>query len=97
MGAMRKRTPAALLETGETSVRAEQRIDALSSVLRSVPSFVVWLTALLMCLGEVGINLGPLLAGAGVLGVAVGFGSRPWCAISCPARSSSARSAASAT
>jgi moderate conductance mechanosensitive channel len=76
MGAMRKRTPAALLETGETSVRAEQRIDALSSVLRSVLSFVIWLTALLMCLGEVGINLGPLLAGAGVLGVASGFGSQ---------------------
>ena len=32
---------------------------------------MVWLTALLMCLGEVGIDLGPLLAGAGVLGVAI--------------------------
>ena len=29
-----------------------------------------------MCLGEVGIDLGPLLAGAGVLGVAIGFGSQ---------------------
>ena len=76
MGAMRKRTPAALLETGETSVRAEQRIDALSSVLRSVLSFVIWATAALMCLGEVGIDLGPLIAGAGVLGVAIGFGSQ---------------------
>ncbi len=76
MGAMRKRTPAALLETGETSLRAEQRIDALSSVLRSVLTFVIWLTALLMCLGEVGINLGPLIAGAGVIGVAIGFGSQ---------------------
>jgi len=76
MGAMRKRTPAALLETGETSVRAEQRIDALSSVLRSVLSFVVFLVAGLMCLGEVGIDLAPLLAGAGVLGVALGFGSQ---------------------
>ena len=63
MGAMRKRTPAALLETGETSVRAEQRIDALSSVLRSVLSFVIWATAALMCPGEVGIDLGPLIAG----------------------------------
>jgi moderate conductance mechanosensitive channel len=76
MGAMRRRTPAALLETGETSVRAEQRIDALSSVLRSVVSFVIWLVAVLMCLGEVGIDLAPLLAGAGVLGVAIGFGSQ---------------------
>jgi moderate conductance mechanosensitive channel len=76
MGAMRRRTPAALLETGETSVRAEQRIDALSSVLRSVVSFVIWLVALLMCFGGVGIDLAPLLAGAGVLGVAIGFGSQ---------------------
>jgi moderate conductance mechanosensitive channel len=76
MGAVRRRTPAALLETGETSLRAEQRIDALSSVLRSVVSFVIWLVAVLMCLGEVGIDLAPLLAGAGVLGVAIGFGSQ---------------------
>jgi small conductance mechanosensitive channel len=76
MGAMRRRTPAALLETGETSLRAEQRIDALSSVLRSVVTFVIWLVAGLMCLGEVGIDLAPLLAGAGVLGVAIGFGSQ---------------------
>ena len=76
MGAMRRRTPAALLETGETSLRAEQRIDALSSVLRSIVTFVIWLVAALMCLGEVGIDLAPLLAGAGVLGVAIGFGSQ---------------------
>ena len=76
MGAMRRRTPAALLETGETSLRAEQRIDALSSVLRTVVTFVIWLVAVLMCLGEVGIDLAPLLAGAGVLGVAIGFGSQ---------------------
>ena len=76
MGAMRRRTPAALLETGETSLRAEQRIDALSSVLRSIVTFVIWLVAVLMCLGEFGIDLAPLLAGAGVLGVAIGFGSQ---------------------
>ena len=87
----RKRTPAALLETGETSVRAEQRIDALSSVLRSVLSFVIWATAALMCLGEVGIDLGPLIAGAGVLGVAIGFGSQSLVRDFCPARSSSSR------
>jgi small-conductance mechanosensitive channel len=76
LGSMRRRTPAALLETGETSLRAEQRIDALSSVLRSIVTFVIYLTAALMVLGEVGINLAPLLAGAGVLGVAIGFGSQ---------------------
>jgi small conductance mechanosensitive channel len=37
---------------------------------------VILATAALMCLGEVGIDLGPLIAGAGVLGVAIGFGSQ---------------------
>jgi small conductance mechanosensitive channel len=76
MGAVRRRTPAALLETGETSLRAEQRIDALSSVLRSVVTFVIWAVALLMGLAAAGNDLAPLLAGAGVLGVAIGFGSQ---------------------
>jgi moderate conductance mechanosensitive channel len=75
-GAMRKHAPSALLETGETSLRAEQRIDALSSVLRSIVTFTVFLIAALMCLGRLGIDLAPLLAGAGVLGVAIGFGSQ---------------------
>ena len=58
----------------ETSLRAEQRIEALTGMLRSLITFAVWLIAAFMILGEVGISLAPLLAGAGVLGVALGFG-----------------------
>jgi small conductance mechanosensitive channel len=76
LGHMRRLTPDALLETHETSLRAEQRIEALAGVLRSVLTFVVWLVAAFMILGELGLNLGPLLAGAGILGVALGFGSQ---------------------
>lgn len=76
VGAVRRRAPAALVETGETNVRLEQRIDALTSVLRSAVTFGVWTIATFMILGELGISLGPLLAGAGVLGVALGFGSQ---------------------
>ena len=76
LGAMRRRTPEALLETGETSLRAEQRMEALASVLRSMLSFVIWLIAAFMVLGELGLELGPLLAGAGIIGVALGFGSQ---------------------
>src|SRR6201999_3875756 len=53
-----------------------QRIEALASVLRSVVSFVVWVVAGLLILGQIGFNLAPLLAGAGILGVAIGFGSQ---------------------
>lgn len=76
LGAVRRVTPRAMLETHETSLRAEQRIEALASVLSSVTSFVVLLVATLMILGQLGIDLGPLLAGAGIVGVALGFGSQ---------------------
>ena len=76
MSAVRRRTPDALLETTETSLRGEQRMNALTSVLRSISGFLVWLMASFMILSEIGIQVGPLLAGAGVLGVALGFGSQ---------------------
>jgi small conductance mechanosensitive channel len=76
LGAFRRRAPSALLETGEVSLRASQRIEALATVLRSVISVIVALVATLMALGELGVNLAPLLAGAGILGIAIGFGSQ---------------------
>lgn len=76
LGAVRRGMPDALLETQDTSLRGEQRIEALTSVMRSIVTFVVWTIATFLILGEVGISLGPLLAGAGVLGVALGFGSQ---------------------
>jgi len=76
IGAVRRRAPNALLETEVTSLRAEQRINALTSVLRSVASAVIFTIAGFLVLGEVGLDLAPLLAGAGVLGLAIGFGSQ---------------------
>ncbi len=76
VGAVRRGVPSALMETRETSLRAEQRIEALTGVLRSLLTFVVWVFAAFMILDAVGISLAPLLAGAGVIGVALGFGSQ---------------------
>lgn len=76
VGAVRRGVPSALRATEETSLRAEQRIEALTSVLRSVVTATVWLIASLMILGELGVNLAPLIAGAGVAGVALGFGAQ---------------------
>ncbi|MFH8972701.1 mechanosensitive ion channel family protein [Streptomyces sp. NPDC017890] len=56
--------------------RRRQRSEAIGSVLRSVASFLVLGTAALMVLGTFQINLAPLLASAGVAGVAIGFGAR---------------------
>jgi small conductance mechanosensitive channel len=76
LGAARRRAPSALTDTEEVSVRSTQRVEALATVLRSVVSFGIWTVALFLVLGEVGINLGPLIAGAGIIGVALGFGSQ---------------------
>ncbi|MER5945012.1 mechanosensitive ion channel family protein [Streptomyces sp. NPDC001904] len=56
--------------------RRRQRSQAIGSVLRSVASFVILGTAALMILSAFKINLAPLLASAGVAGVAIGFGAR---------------------
>ena len=71
-----RRRPMPLSDTGELSIRSEQRIESLASVLRSGASFVIWLIAAFLVLGQLGVDLGPLLAGAGVIGVALGFGSQ---------------------
>jgi small conductance mechanosensitive channel len=56
--------------------RRRQRSQAMGSVLRSVASFVILGTAAITILPVLGINLAPLLASAGVAGVAIGFGAR---------------------
>ncbi|WP_149181403.1 mechanosensitive ion channel family protein [Streptomyces sp. TRM49041] len=56
--------------------RRRQRSEAIGSVLRSVASFLIMGTAALMILGAFKIDLAPLLASAGVAGVAIGFGAR---------------------
>ena len=59
-----------------SSLRAEQRASTLSDVLGSVVRVVVWVVAGLLVLDEVGLNLAPLLAGAGIAGIALGFGAQ---------------------
>lgn len=56
--------------------RRRQRSEAIGSVLRSTASFLILGTAGLMILGAFAIDLAPLLASAGVAGVAIGFGAR---------------------
>jgi moderate conductance mechanosensitive channel len=76
LSAGRGRARSLLADTGDLTPRSTQRVEALSTVLRSVVTFVVWTMAVFMVLDQVGINLGPMLAGAGIIGVAIGFGSQ---------------------
>ena len=56
--------------------RRQQRAEAIGALLRSVFTATVVIIALLLILPILGINVGPLLASAGVLGVALGFGAQ---------------------
>jgi moderate conductance mechanosensitive channel len=56
--------------------RRRQRAQALGSVLRSATSVVIFGIAGITIAGDLGLNLAPVLASAGVLGLAAGFGAQ---------------------
>ena len=73
---LRERGPGKVLVDDVARARAESRAETLGHVLRSIVVAVVWTFAALIVLGEIGVNLGPLIAGAGIGGVALGFGAQ---------------------
>jgi small-conductance mechanosensitive channel len=56
--------------------RRESRAVSISAVLTSTIVVAIWTVAFLTILGIVGIELGPLVAGAGIAGIALGFGAQ---------------------
>ena len=56
--------------------RQSERARTTGSVLTSILKAAVWIIAIAMILGEFGFNLGPVIASAGVIGVAIGLGAQ---------------------
>jgi len=56
--------------------RQKERARTIGGVLAATLKSVVWIVATGMMLGEFGFNLGPLIASAGILGVALGLGAQ---------------------
>lgn len=56
--------------------RAETRGDTITGVLLAIARVAIWSMAVLLILGEFGFDLAPLIAGAGIVGLAVGFGAQ---------------------
>jgi hypothetical protein len=67
---------AAAAERAMVAERRHQRVRALGSILRSAASVTIFSIAGAVILGDLGINLAPLLASAGVVGIAIGFGAQ---------------------
>ncbi|MCH8901167.1 MAG: mechanosensitive ion channel family protein [Chloroflexi bacterium] len=61
---------------GQPQVEVDKRADTLSHVIYRTVWFVAMLVGLLTILPELGINISALLAGAGLIGLAVGFGAQ---------------------
>jgi len=74
---LRKYTPKPLQSTTAVQpLRAASRAQTIGLVLKSTASIVIYSIAVITALAEVGINLAPLIAGAGIVGVALGFGAQ---------------------
>jgi small-conductance mechanosensitive channel len=54
----------------------EKRINTLIGILRISCKIAIWTIVIMIVLKKLGIDIGPLLAGAGILGLAVGFGAQ---------------------
>ncbi|MFD4256461.1 mechanosensitive ion channel family protein [Streptomyces sp. NPDC058534] len=71
------RGPAVLQrDRSRANERRQQRASTIGSVLSSIVTIVIAVMGLAMILDQIGIALGPLLASAGVVGLAIGFGAQ---------------------
>jgi len=61
---------------GEPPTESAKRIETLVRLIRQATEVALWATIGLVVLKEIGVEIGPILASAGVLGVAVGFGAQ---------------------
>lgn len=62
--------------TEEPDPRREARIDSITAVVGSTAAVIIWSIALIVAVGELGVDLAPLIAGAGIAGIALGFGAQ---------------------
>lgn len=73
---LQQRAFARVLKVKETSERRTQRTKTLGNVMGSLATIVIYTIAMLMALAEFDVNLGPLIASAGIVGIALGFGAQ---------------------
>ena len=60
----------------EDEARRRARLNTLLPIFRNIIAIIVFAVAIMMALSALGVEIGPLIAGAGVVGVALGFGAQ---------------------
>lgn len=75
-----RRLETALIRTGSATEIAlgatAKRVTTLTSMIQTVVFALVWSTVGIMSLAQIGLDVTPILAGAGIVGLAVGFGAQ---------------------
>jgi small conductance mechanosensitive channel len=61
---------------GEPPSESEKRVETLIRLIRQAALIVLWVITILILLKEIGVDIGPILASAGIVGLAVGFGAQ---------------------
>jgi len=67
---MRRRTP------GASGLELQKRAETIGGIIRRTVKVSVWIVAAIMVLREFDFDVAPILAGAGIVGLAVGFGAQ---------------------
>ena len=67
---------ALITQRGSFDLEAQKRAQTLGSVVRWASRAVILSVSFVMILGQIGVQIGPVLAAAGVIGVAIGFGAQ---------------------
>ncbi|WP_163716737.1 mechanosensitive ion channel family protein [Mangrovibacterium lignilyticum] len=62
--------------TDEPDLEAEKRLNTLMGIVKKGATIIVWTLFIMIFLKKINIEIGPILAGAGILGLAVGFGAQ---------------------
>ncbi len=60
----------------EPNLEVEKRLNTLMGIIRKVVALTIWTIFILIFLKKINIDIAPILAGAGIIGLAVGFGAQ---------------------
>lgn len=63
-------------DSDEPNLEVEKRLDTLTGILRKGAALIIWSVFIMIFLKKINIDIAPILAGAGIIGLAVGFGAQ---------------------
>lgn len=71
-----KRLVARSADNGESANESKKRIETLIRLMKQAGLLAIWITLFLVMLREIGVEIGPIIASAGIVGLAIGFGAQ---------------------